>query len=373
MTISEIIQRLLKSPNAFILSDIDVNEAFDGSDYPAQVKCLVDEIDHVYRDSSLKSYKRGGWSEYPDAHELMGCKSTDFTCAKYISSVPGGGAFSTVGGMLFCMKVGPPEQVALLCDATYLTPLRTAASTAAVMRRVTPKARSLGIVGTGVEGTAHAVVLSLIIDSVDSIHLYDLERDQMLRSEAEIQFLLGKYGKREPTIHLCDAEADVYDCDALVTATFADQAALTKPDAIMDGTFIAAVGADLEKKRELPDELYLRSKFIADDLRQCLKEGELQYASKLYAGESAEDHRGELCDGRIVSAATLLEDADQFLERDSESVTIYDSTGFSGQDLAVARVLLALISEAGYEPQRFSPHGPQSFAGAHGFRDDRWN
>jgi ornithine cyclodeaminase/alanine dehydrogenase-like protein (mu-crystallin family) len=373
MTISEIIQRLLKSPNAFILSDIDVNEAFDDSDYPAQVKCLVDEIDHVYKDSSLKSYKRGGWSEYPDAHELMGCKSTDFTCAKYISSVPGGGAFSTVGGMLFCMKVGPPEQVALLCDATYLTPLRTAASTAAVMRRVTPKARSLGIVGTGVEGTAHAIVLSLIIDSVDSIHLYDLERDQMLRSEAEIQFLLDKYGKRAPAIHLCDAETDVYDCDALVTATFADQAALTKPNAIMDGTFIAAVGADLEKKRELPDELYLRSKFIADDLRQCLKEGELQYASELYAGESAEDHRGELCDGRIVSAATLLEDADQFLERDAESVIIYDSTGFSGQDLAVARVLLALISEAGYEPQRFSPHGPQSFAGAHGFRDDRWN
>jgi ornithine cyclodeaminase/alanine dehydrogenase-like protein (mu-crystallin family) len=201
-----------------------------------------------------------------------------------------------------------------------------------------------------------------------TIQLMDADPEQAILAAQETRYLLERHallGDRKVDVLVCDEESQLYENEMLVTATFADGLLLREVNRLRDGTFIAAVGADLATKRELPPELYDRAKFVADDLRQCLREGELQYAKNRIrgldngAGRIA-DHRGELANGRVVSAAALLKDPTPFLQR-SEPIAIYDSTGFSGQDLAVARVLLEELEGRGdIARQPWNPAGTRS-------------
>jgi ornithine cyclodeaminase/alanine dehydrogenase-like protein (mu-crystallin family) len=349
------------SNDAFVLSFKDVASVLRDVPLGDFFLDLATEIEAVYRDSSIRPVKRMGWSTPPNALEIMGCQGEDFTCVKLISSVPSSNGSPTVTGTLLCTEVGS-DRARLVCDAAFLTPLRTAASSGVVMRKVVPSAKTLGIVGTGLEGIAHAVALACMNAELEAIYLYDLDRDQAVRAAKEVQYLLGRHGllrDRELRISPCERQEDLNKCDALITATFAerDVDVLSDASGISDGTFIAAVGADLENKRELPMALYKRAKFIADDLEQCLQDGELQYAKGLWAdGEEPriDGHRGRLAEGRVMSAADFLIDPQPLLSR-SEPITIYDSAGFSGQDLAVARLMLKVLEECGWERQLWNP------------------
>lgn len=360
-------QQQMPEQVAFVLSYRDVARVLSDENLGELIARLADEIERVYKDSEVEPLKRMGWSKSPDAREIMGCKATDFTCVKLISSVPAPNGSPTVTGTLVCTDIAT-DQARLVCDAAFLTPLRTAATSAVIMRQVAPAARSLGIVGAGLEGIAHAVALTCMTDSIESIRLLDVDRAQAVSAAKEIRHLLDRddlLGKRAVRIELCETEDDLYKCDALVTATFAKKGSdvLRQTENIPDGTFIAAVGADLEEKRELPDRLYERARFIADDLQQCLKDGELQYAkaqcSQTDDVSSIEDHRGSLAGGRILSAADFLANPGPFLERD-EGIVIYDSAGFSGQDLAVARIMLELLGDSDLQRQPWNPPGSGS-------------
>lgn len=353
--------------HAFVLSYRDVARVLREVNLGDLITRLAEEIEAVYGDAEVKPVKRLGWSAPPNALEIMGCQAEDFTCVKLISSIPAIGDSPTVTGTLLCTET-ETDRARLVCDAAFLTPLRTAATTAVIMRRAAPATKSLGIVGAGLEGIAHGIALTYLVESISSIRLLDIDRDQADTAGQELRYLLDRddlLDGRKVEIGLCDDERDLYECDALVTATFAENKTdvLKATERIPDGTFIAAVGADLETKRELPDRLYRRAKFLADDLQQCLVDGELQYAKVLCCEPDEEgsihDHRGSLAGGRVRSAADFLGDPDSFLRRD-EAITIYDSAGFSGQDLAVARVFLAVLEERGWERRPWNPPGSRS-------------
>ena len=338
-----------EQPGAFVLSYRDVAKVLSDTDFGALVSRLAAEIEVIYRDSQLEGLDRSGWSRAPKALELMGCQSDDLTCTKLISSIPGGNGSPTVTGSLVCTEVGT-DQARLVCDAALLTPLRTATTSAVIAKRVVPDARRVGVIGAGLEGIAHAVVLAYTNKAIDSVQLIDTDPEQALQAAEETRYLLARddlLGGRRVEVAVCDNEDQIYENEILVTATYADGLLLRDVSRLRKGTLIAAVGADLATKRELPSDIYHRARFIADDLRQCLREGELQYAKTELPELASEakrvtDHRGELAAGRVVSAAAFLAQPTPFLER-SEPIAIYDSTGFSGQDLAVSRVMLEVL------------------------------
>jgi len=352
---------------AFVLSYKDVAQVLREVKLGSLIFHLAKEIEAVYADSDVRPVKRLGWSTPPNALEIMGCQAADFTCVKLISSIPGPNEDPTVTGTLLCTDK-ETDQARLVCDAAFLTPLRTAATTAVMMRQAAPGVQSLGIIGAGLEGITHALVLAFLLESITTIQLLDIDSEQAETAVGEIAYLLDREGlrvSRDLDLKVCEDVHDLYRSNALVTATFAegDVDVLRDTELIPDGLFIAAVGADLETKRELPDQIYQRAKFIADDLQQCLVDGELQYAKGYCCQpgeeESVQDHRGSLAHGRILSAADFLEDPDPFIAR-SEGITIYDSAGFSGQDLAIARVLLSVLEERGWKRQSWNPTGSHS-------------
>jgi ornithine cyclodeaminase/alanine dehydrogenase-like protein (mu-crystallin family) len=348
----------------FVLSYSDVARLIRKVPLDDFLDDLVEEIEVIHADKNLVAIMRSGWLRDPDTLEVMGCQSTDYSCVKVISSNPSLSmpVAPVVTGSMICTAVGS-DQARLVCDATVLTPLRTAAGTAVVMKAVGMRGDSLGVIGAGLEGVAHAIVLTTLFENMEKIVLIDRDAAQARCAATQVRKAMKSQGRDVDVVSGgLDTTAAALSCHAIVTATYGDTPVVSHDATVADGTFIAAVGADLDGKRELDHHLYDRGKFVADDLAQCLRDGELRQAARrlrVARASDIKDHAGELLDGRIVSVSRLLEKSSSFVER-GEALTIYDSTGFSGQDLAMARVLLRLAQTAGLPRKKWNPPDTKS-------------
>jgi ornithine cyclodeaminase/alanine dehydrogenase-like protein (mu-crystallin family) len=331
---------------------------------------LVTELESTYADPALRTIRRDGYKSkvdrYIDTLEYMSSRSHDYSATKVISSNPSVAAreVPVVTGTMVCTDNDPAyiDQATLLCDASLLTALRTATTTALVAKHVRPNVKRLAIIGSGLEGVTHGFTLAALLPDVEMVTLLDANHArattaaQELREQLEEEAVLTKRGI---LIDVANDQGDdrVLDAEAIVTATYASGVVLDR-EGLRPDVFIAAVGADLEGKRELGDDIYRDARFIADDLRQCLTEGELQYAAdivKVKASEvaSLDGYSGSLAAGRIVGVPELFRLTGITSEMEG-SLVVYDSTGFSGQDLAVARVLLSLLAET-ETPRAWNP------------------
>jgi len=348
---------------AFVLSHLEVADVLRQASARAFSAELVSAIESTYGDRYLRPIVRTGWTRDRDTLEVMGCSSIDYTCVKLISSNPSIASpeIPAVTGTLVCTAVGD-DQAVLVCDTSLLTPLRTAAGTAVVLKRLRPRPVTIGIVGGGIEGVAHALVLALLFRDVREIRIHDAEADRTLAAVREVEGLLDAegVGSRVSVAGCGSSELEeLFGSDVVVTATYGwDPICELSTLDPKTKHFIAAVGADLEGKQELNDRLYQHARFVADDLGQCLRQGELQYAASQLGVDVEEiarqtSHGGWLLDGQIIGVENLL--ARTRGVKRSEPVTIYDSTGFSGQDLALARVILKLCEAQGVARVPWNP------------------
>jgi ornithine cyclodeaminase len=121
--------------------------------------------------------------------------------------------------------------------------------------------------------------------------------------------------------------------DIVVTATTA-RAPLFEDNAVRSGTHISAMGADGPGKQELPAALLRRATLFADLPLQSLAIGEFQHLAYMPAAE------------RIIAIAAVLCDA-AVGRTDPSAITVYDSSGFGLQDLAIAALALERATAAG--------------------------
>lgn len=323
------------------LDDSEVERVIQEAPYPEFVRTLLDELKKAYLDKSIKiSPRRLVWQELHDTTELMIGVAPGLKVAKIISSQPSqfGRGAETVTGSYHVQIEQPPYS--FVCDARALTHLRTAVGTTVVAQIIRPEATSLGIIGCGELGTTHALVLPELMPSIQHIFLSDRLAFQSHRAKERILNSVG--GSRE-VVDLGYDNNTAASADIVVTATYGlDRQSVLERRALRENCLIAAVGSDLPGKKELNDgeNIYWDAKFIADDPRQCLKEGELEYAKILFGYLPDFDFKkGYGAEGRVISTARLLEAPQAFLEI-PEPITIYDSSGTSIQDLAAVKTFL---------------------------------
>jgi alanine dehydrogenase len=353
--------------NAYVLSDTGVAELFASRPLAGFIADLMRELEVAYLDPALKSILRIGWTDdNGDTVEIMGSQTADKTCVKIISSNPSVASRNVpvVSGTLVSSgrDLDRLNQAMLVCDSSILTALRTAASTALVLRKIKPHVSRLGVIGAGHEGFSHALVLALMCEDLTEIVFADTNRERATATAVDLDATLREEGLGESRKVKTDSvrasdKAALAACDAIVTATYGSSVVLDA-ESLRDGTFIAAVGADLEGKRELADDVYGAARFVADDLGQCMTQGELQHAAgqlDIPDDEVARlrGHGGELLDGRIIGVVDLLRAPERFAGR-SEPLVVYDSTGFSGQDLAMVRALLPVLKQQ-LTPSQWNP------------------
>jgi ornithine cyclodeaminase/alanine dehydrogenase-like protein (mu-crystallin family) len=341
---------------AYVLSHSAVAELLRTVSCRAFLTELVSAIEDVYVDHDLHPLDRIGWKHDRDALEFMGCQSSDYTCVKLISSNPSlaGVHFPTVTGTLLCTEA-VTDQARLVTDTALLTPLRTAAATAVAIRRLRPDMETMSIIGAGLEGTAHALVMGLLFDNLRRVVIADIDPQRAKIAAHEVERLVPR-ARRGPDLMeiVCRSPDDlgsIYNSDVLVTATYGDAAIcdINPDDAFAPPTLIAAIGADVEDKRELGAGIYEKAGFVGDDLAQCLRQGELQHAAPMLgigtdqiAAQTA--HHGAMLRGRVIGMTDLMQG--RIDPGADHALIVYDSTGFSGQDLALARVLIRFLKDA---------------------------
>lgn len=239
--------------------------------------------------------------------------------------------------LIFSKKTGEP--LALLCDAGFLTDIRTAAAGAIAAQYLAPKkVKCIGILGTGTQAKLQLAYLKGIVDcnevliwSRDQNHERKLKKfeeefkkiNQDLNNITDAKYALQLTGNIEEITQHCN----------LIITTTPSLNPLLFADQIQPGTHITAVGADSPHKQELDPRLFQKAQLIVADSRtQCIERGDLAHAIKqnLIQKEKIIE-LGDIISGKSSGRST------------DEELSIVDLTGLAVQDIQVAKSVYSFL------------------------------
>jgi len=270
---------------------------------------------------------KGGYIEIRDSGtkdgvtRILGLKAGSYWPCNLSAGLPNHNAAM----MMFNALTGRPTAI---LGANTITALRTAAGGAVAARHLAPTGRvKVAMLGAGEQAHVQLEALRLVRE-IDEVRVWS-----RTLSNAE-RFSLEWREKGVEVRSMVDAETAVRGADIIVTTT-PSRSPIVQSDWVKSGTHINAIGSDAVGKAELAPDLVLRARLIADKRAQSVTIGEMQ--SVLAKGLADESHisaeLGEICAG--------LEPG----RMDSDTVTIFDSSGVSFQDLIMADYLVRKAQE----------------------------
>jgi ornithine cyclodeaminase len=219
-----------------------------------------------------------------------------------------------------------------LVDGRFITEVLTAAvSAVSVDHLATPEARTLAILGSGVQARSHLEALRLV-RSFDRISAWSPTPGHLASFVSDAQ---AQYGVRVETA--TSAEAAVRDADVVVLAASVSTPILQNAW-VKDGAHVVSLGAIIPTQREMDPALVERSRLIVDSRAAALTEsGDIVLGIR--EGRFQESHiRAEL--GEIAGGGV----AGRVNGRD---VTIFKSLGLAIEDLVAAHYAYGRAGELG--------------------------
>ena len=205
-------------------------------------------------------------------------------------------------------------------DGRYITEARTAAVTAVAVRVLARKgARTLAIVGSGVQAGSHLQALSLVW-KFDEIRCWSPTR-------ANLEKFVFAHPEVQPA---ASAEAAVRGADVVVLVT-ATPTPVVWSDWVAPGALVTSVGACRPYQREMDPRLVARGRLIADSRAAALKEaGDVVMA--MAEGHFGPGHiageLGEVLAGRVPGRTA------------EDEVIIFKPLGQAVEDVAAAQLAL---------------------------------
>lgn len=270
--------------------------------------------------AAFARHAEGGWSMpakvYLDSppngdFRAMPARGDGFALLKWVTSFPGNSSrgLPVVTGALLLSDAATGELRAIM-DCASITSLRTGAA-AALSAQVlgASEARSVGIIGSGVNGAWAARCLAAGGYGPGVCADVRTEAAEALASE-----LGWRAGDR------VDAAAQ----DVVVTVTPGGIPVIEESD-LRPGQHLAALGADANGKRELELAALEHCRLFCDEWSQASAGGELSAA--VAAGLVSRDRVTQLGDVLLGRAGGRNSD---------EDITLFDSTGLAIQDLGIA-------------------------------------
>lgn len=248
------------------------------------------------------------------------------------------------GVILLCD--GADGTLLAIIDSIEITILRTGAATALAARRLAlPEAGDAAILGCGNQGRIQLKALALA-RPLRRARVWDIDPARAREFSVALSLEIGV-----PVAAESSPRDAVSGADLIATCTPSREPLLSAGE-ISPGAFIAAVGADNPRKREIGSDLIARSAVVADSLEQCAAFGDLAHA--LRDGTVTRDHvRAELPE--VVAGRSPGR-----VSRDE--ILLFDSTGTAVLDVAAA---VRVFEKSGPDPAgaRFDFNGQHgSFA-----------
>jgi ectoine utilization protein EutC len=230
--------------------------------------------------------------------------------------------------VLFSTRTGLVE--ALLLDNGYLTDIRTAAAGAVAAKYLArADSRRAAILGAGVQAGLQLEALTLVRD-IDSATIWARDFDKARSRAEELSTRIGIEVTASPDIASATRAADI-----IVTTTPSTEV-LLKPEHIVAGQHITAMGSDSEHKNEIdPAIIADQTQYFCDRLSQVRVLGELHHAiEKQLVKPSAEFP--EL--GQVIAHQRNG-------RQHSDDTTLCDLTGTGIQDTAIATLAYQLCRQ----------------------------
>lgn len=245
------------------------------------------------------------------AEDVMGAKLVSFYPANEGSEFPTHQA--TI--VLFDTRSGAPLAA---MDGRLITEMRTAAVSAAITRYlISPGARVLAILGSGVQAHAHVEALSYVA-KFEEVRVWSRNPQNAARFASEHDAMA------------VDAESAVRGADVVVVATGARQPVL-RGAWLKPGAHVNAVGANRPDWRELDDEA-MGNVVVVDSREAMAKES----GDVILSGARVYAEIGEIFGGAVPPPP-------------STATTIFKSGGLAVEDLYAAKLV--------YEAHSLEPSG----------------
>jgi len=214
-----------------------------------------------------------------------------------------------------------------IMDGRYITEARTAAVTAVAVRALSRKgARTLAIIGSGVQAGSHLRALSLVREFRE------------VRCWSPTAAHLREFVDAHPEVQPAESvQAAVRDAEVVVLATSATTPIVWN-DWIAGGAFVTSVGACRPSQREMDGRLVARGRLIVDSRAAALKEsGDIVLA--MSEGHFGPDHiageLGEVLAGRIPGRTS------------DDQLLILKPLGQAVEDVAAAQLVYRRACAAG--------------------------
>jgi alanine dehydrogenase len=273
--------------------------------------------------AAFERHARGDWvmpakvylDSPPGDFRAMPARGDGVALLKWVTSYPHNPerGLPVVTGVIVLSDAGTGAELALL-DCRSVTWLRTGAAAAVSAQALAPEgARTVGLIGSGVNGAWAARCLAAAGFGEGVCH-----DPQAAAAEGLAQELGWRPGSRE------EAAAQ----DVVVTCTPGERPVLGARD-LREGQHLAVLGADAPGKAELERAALRRCRLFCDEWEQASGGGELSGAAG--AGEVARSEVTQL--GEVLTGS-----ADG--RRSAEEITLFDSTGLAIQDLGISIAVL---------------------------------
>jgi len=229
--------------------------------------------------------------------------------AKLVTLYPDNGSrgLPTHQAVIALFRADTGEPLAMM-DGRLITEIRTAAVSAVATKLLSVSdARSLAILGSGVQARAHFNALS-VVRKFDDVRVWS-------RNPQHAQVLADKIGARATS-----AEDAVRGADVVVTVTNSPEPVL-RGTWLKPGALVNAVGAVGPKHREVDDDA-MRGAVVVDSREAAMKES----GDVLLANAPIYAELGELLAGTKPVQQTRF--------------TVFKSLGLAVEDLAASKLVL---------------------------------
>jgi alanine dehydrogenase len=262
----------------------------------------------------------------PGDFRAMPARGAGIALLKWVTSFPQnpGRGLPVATGVIALSDSDTGAELAIL-DARSVTWLRTGAAAAVSAQALAaPDAKSVGLIGSGVNGAWAGRCLAAAGYGPGVCHDRDAAAAERLAGE-----LGWSAGSRERAA----------DADVVVTCTPGDERVIGVSD-LRPGQHIAALGADAHGKSEVERDALRRCRLFCDEWEQASGGGELSGAVEA----------GEVGRGQVKQLGDVLTGAAAGREAERE-ITLFDSTGLAIQDLGIALAVLDALREGRIEAQ----------------------
>jgi ornithine cyclodeaminase len=212
----------------------------------------------------------------------------------------------------------------LLTEMTFLTALRTAATSALAAKHLAPQgAQTMALIGNGAQADFQALAFRGVL-GIDRLRVFDIDpaaTSKLLRNLAPFGF----------DIRACGSAGEaVEDADVITTITADKQlATILNDNMVGKGQHINAVGGDCPGKTEVHVDVLRRSDIFVEFAPQTRIEGDVQQLPPDHPVTELWEVIGGTMPGRHA--------ADQ--------LTLFDSVGFAIEDFSAMRMIRDLLQD----------------------------